>query len=169
MLLFTLEILRSPRAMGAICPSSDALAQQVVQHVPLNVAGKVVELGAGTGAITRALLRHGVPPPKLIVVERSRLLANQLRRRYPRISVVEGDAAHLTRYLESQPVRAVVSGLPLRSLPLATVRMIMSSVEAALAPGGMFIQFTYNLRAPVAELPKHFSKVASNKIGRAHV
>ena len=132
MLLFTLEILRSPRAMGAVCPSSDALAQQVVQHVPLNVAGKVVELGAGTGAITRALLRHGVPPPKLIVVERSRLLANQLRRRYPRITVAEGDAAHLASHLQSQPVRAVVSGLPLRSLPLATVRTIIDRKSTRL-------------------------------------
>lgn len=166
LLLFALETLKSPRAIGAICPSSDTLAQQVVRHLPSNLPGQVVELGAGTGAITRALLQHGVPPGKLIVVEQSGVLAKQLRRRFPQITVAQGDAAHLGRYLESKPVCAVVSGLPLRSLPRATVRTIMSSVEDALAPGGMFIQFTYNLRAPIAEVPRHFSKVASNIVWR---
>jgi phosphatidylethanolamine/phosphatidyl-N-methylethanolamine N-methyltransferase len=165
-LLFTLEMLRSPRAMGAIFPSSGTLARHVAAHLPVNMPGKVVELGAGTGAITRALLLRGVPPQELIVVERSRLLAKQLRRRYPLITVAEGDAAHLVGYLQSQHVRAVVSGLPLRSLPLATVRVIMSNVAAALGSGGMFIQFTYHLRAPVAEVPGHFSKVASNIVWR---
>mgnify|MGYP001556605521 CR=1 FL=1 len=168
MLLFTLEMLKNPREMGAVCPSSGALARHVVKHVPPDGPGKVVELGAGTGVITQALLRHGVPPQQLIAVERSGRLARQLRQRYPRIAVAEGDAAHLEQFLGAQhiPVRAVVSGLPLRSLPISTVRMIMSSLDEALVPGGLFIQFTYNLRAPVAAVPKHFSKVASSIVWR---
>jgi phosphatidylethanolamine/phosphatidyl-N-methylethanolamine N-methyltransferase len=167
-LLFVLETVRSPRDMGAICPSSDTLAQHVARQLPQYSAGKVIELGAGTGAITRALLRQGVVPQDLVAVERSAAMAKRLRRRYPQITVVEGDAADLAQLLGPQrpQVRAVVSGLPLRSLPPATVRAIMANLDDTLAPGGTFIQFTYSLRAPLAALPMHFRKLASRIVWR---
>jgi phospholipid N-methyltransferase len=93
-----------------------------------------------------------------------------LRQLYPEIAVAEGDAAQLAQLLESQqirqPVRAIVSGLPLRSLPLPTVHMIMSSLGNTLASGGTFIQFTYNLLAPLAGLAAEFRKVASRFVWR---
>jgi phosphatidylethanolamine/phosphatidyl-N-methylethanolamine N-methyltransferase len=168
MLLFALETLRNPRDVGAICPSSDALAEHVAKQLPLDAPGKVVELGAGTGSITRALLRHGVPPRHLVAVERSAVLTKRLRRSFPQITVVEGDAAHLARLLGSQrsQVRAVVSGLPLRSLSRPAVARIMSSLDDALAPGGMFIQFTYALHAPLERVPEHFTRLASRIVWR---
>ncbi|MGH8737487.1 MAG: class I SAM-dependent methyltransferase [Burkholderiales bacterium] len=168
MLLFALELLKNPLDMGAVCPSSETLAQHMASQLPLDGPGRVVELGAGTGAITRALLRHGVPPRQLVAVERSAVLAKQLRQSFPHITVAEGDAAHLARLLGSRrsQVRAVVSGLPLRSLPRPTVAMIMASVDDALTPGGTFIQFTYALHAPVEEVPEHFAKLASTIVWR---
>ena len=60
--LFTREIWANPRAMGAACPSAPSLASHMASHVPLDRDGLVVELGGGTGAVTAALLKHGVPP-----------------------------------------------------------------------------------------------------------
>jgi phosphatidylethanolamine/phosphatidyl-N-methylethanolamine N-methyltransferase len=168
MLLFALETLKSPLEMGAICPSSGSLAQQVARQLPVDLPGKVVELGAGTGVITRALLRHGVPAHDLVAVERSPVLARRLRRSLPQITVAEGDAAHLAWLLGSQrsQVRAVVSGLPLRSLPRPAVAMILSSLDDALAAGGLFVQFTYALRAPLERVPEHFTRLASRIVWR---
>lgn len=118
--LFMREILIDPRAMGAALPSSRRLAYNVANHVSPGVeTGLVVELGAGTGVVTAALLERGVAPQRLIVVERAAALAEHLRRRFPHVAVVQGDARHLRRLLKpyASDVRAVVSSLPLRSLP----------------------------------------------------
>lgn len=150
-LLFAKEIFVNPRAIGAACPSSkylgNAMAQQVQKH---QSDGLVVELGAGTGTITRALLQQGIAPTRLIVVELSAALAAHLRQQFPHIRVIEGDASHLQQLLgeDANKVHAVVSGLPLRSLPQPVVNAIMAQVHQLLPSGGIFVQFTYNLRSP---------------------
>ena len=147
--LFAREILSNPRAMGAACPSMPALAGCMASRVPLNRDGLVVELGGGTGAVTAALLRHGVPPWKLIVVERSPTLAHHLRQRFPHLRIVQGDAAHLAQLLEPDRARgiaSIVSSLPLRSLQPAVTRAISHQFETLLEPGGLLVQFTYDLR-----------------------
>ena len=91
--LFTREIWANPRAMGAACPSGPALAACMASRVPADRDGLVVELGGGTGAVTAALLKHGVPPWKLVVVERSPTLVHHLRQRDHRIAHVVPAAA----------------------------------------------------------------------------
>ena len=112
--------------------------------------GLVLELGAGTGSITHALLQQGVAPERLVAVERSAALAAHLRKRFPAIRVIEGDATQLRNLLgeDADSVQAVVSGLPLRSLPSTVVQEISQQVRHLLPENGFFVQFTYDLRTP---------------------
>lgn len=110
--LFLKEIAANPSAMGAACPSSKRLTEYIASQVP--VASKtILELGAGTGAVTAALLDHGIQHERLIVIERSLSLAQHLKEQFPQVLTIEGDAAHLTEFLpaEQLPVDVVVSQL----------------------------------------------------------
>lgn len=161
--LFTREIWANPRAMGAAFPSAPALASHMAAQVPLDRDGWVVELGGGTGVVTAALLKHGVPPWKLVVVERSPTLANHLRQRFPQLRIIQGDAAQLGQLLGSphSPLASIVSSLPLRSLNPATTRAIGHQFEALLQPGGLLIQFTYDLRGTRTRLLPRFRRLSS--------
>ena len=161
--LFTREIWANPRAMGAACPSAPALASGMAARVPLERDGLVVELGGGTGAVTAALLKHGVPPWKLVVVERSPTLTHHLRQRFPQLRVIQGDAAQLNHLLGHPRPRlnSVVSSLPLRSLHPATTRAIVQQLETLLEPEGRLVQFTYDLRGTRARLLPGFRRLSS--------
>lgn len=148
--LFLRELVVRPAAMGAICASSPRLAACMAAWVDPRAEGWVVELGAGTGVITRALLRRGVSPERLIVLERSPRLADHLRQHFPEVQVLQGDAADLPALLGDAalaglPVRHVVSGLPLLSIAEPARTAILQAGAAALAPGGRLLQFTYAL------------------------
>lgn len=145
---FLREWWRSPRAVGAVCASSEQLADRMVQWVKTADDGYVVELGGGTGAVTAALLRAGVPRDRLIVIEQSSHFVQHLRGRFPGVRVVHGDAADVdVATAGTLPVKTIVSGLPLRSLPADMVEKIGRACAATLAANGRLIQFTYALRA----------------------
>ncbi|MHB1586316.1 MAG: class I SAM-dependent methyltransferase [Acidiferrobacteraceae bacterium] len=137
-----------PQTVGAPCPSSRWLARYMAAQVIANAEGTVVELGAGTGVVTQALLDQGLAADQLIVVEQSPILAEHLGVRFPQLTVLQGDAAQLVDLLGTRApqVSTVVSSLPLRSLPRATVDRIGRELDRLLPRGATFIQFTYSLR-----------------------
>lgn len=150
--LFAKELVCNPRNIGAACPSSKKLADGIAAFVTLPKEGFVLELGAGTGVVTAALLRRGIQPDRLIVVEKSKHLAEMLKKKFPHIIILHGDAADLDelllrapayRYL---PVSTIVSSLPLRSLPGKIVKQISRQIEQTIPENGSLIQFTYDLR-----------------------
>ena len=167
-ILLLRELLREPRDMGAICPSSRALAEEMAGALPPSFKrGFIVELGAGTGPVTDALLRHGVAPRKLVVIEKSEALARSLRRRFPGVSILCCGAEDMNlRIRRRARVNAVVSSLPFRSLPAEISLGIMSEIEKALAPGGLFVQFTYALLGEMPFVPKNFRKIRTRVVLR---
>ena len=145
--LFFRELLSHPAGVGAVWPSSRALARQMAAHVPAGGDGLIVELGGGTGVVTQALLNRGIDAGRLIVVERSSTFVRHLRARFPQIRVVQGDAAELDRLLPDGPhLDAIVSSLPLRSLPSTERLAILDQWCHLLPTEGMAVQFTYDLR-----------------------
>ena len=145
--LFVRELLNRPGVVGAVWPSSRQLARRMAALVPLASEGLVVELGGGTGAVTKALLEHGLSARRLVVVERSPAFVRHLRQRFPSVTVLQGDARQLASLLPpGEPVDAIVSSLPLRSLPQADASTIVAQWPQILRPGGSLIQFTYDLR-----------------------
>lgn len=145
---FLRELLHEPRSVGAVCPSSCELAGRMAGWVDLAQAGWVIELGGGTGTVTAALLQHGVARERLIVIEQSLHFVNHLRGRFPGVRILHADAADIARAaLGGRPVTAIVSGLPLRSLPADAVSRIVQACAGVLIPNSRVIQFTYAPRA----------------------
>jgi phosphatidylethanolamine/phosphatidyl-N-methylethanolamine N-methyltransferase len=153
--LFLKRWLRRPLSMGSVVPSGRLLAEAMARttlEVSRNRDGHVVELGAGTGQVTQALLAAGIAPQRLAMVERDAELARFLRRHFPAPKTVEGDAMRLPDLLRDfgvAKVAAVVSSLPLLSLPAEVVDGIVRGVFAALPPGAALVQFTYGPTPPV--------------------
>lgn len=150
--LFIGSWLRSPLKVGAVTPSSDALAKAMAREVDLSAEGIVVELGPGTGAVTRALLRHGVEPERLLLVERDAHFCHLLHGRFPGVRVVHGDAGKLgglIRDMGSPRVSAIVSSLPLLSLGVGLQREILRESFSLLDEQGRFVQYTYGFASPV--------------------
>ena len=151
--LFLKLWLKRPYSIGTLVPSSQALATALAREVPRPVALPIVELGGGTGAVTRALLDSAIPRDKLIVVELEQVFHQMLVERFPGVSVLQGDAGELTSLLRRHgagQVGAVVSSLPFASMPRAMVQKIVEESLAVLAPGAPLIQFTYTWLSPVS-------------------
>ncbi|MFC4299568.1 class I SAM-dependent methyltransferase [Castellaniella hirudinis] len=159
--LFLREWLEAPAGVGAVWPSSERLARSMAARVDPQGAGLVVELGAGTGVVTQALLDRGVPAERLRVVECAPAFVHHLRRRFPGVTILQGDAARLSDMLgvdaAGAAVDAIVSSLPLRSLDPDIVSAVLDQCRTLLRPGCPLIQFTYVWRGlPVAGLSDGF-------------
>ncbi|HEX3430936.1 MAG TPA: rRNA adenine N-6-methyltransferase family protein [Rhizomicrobium sp.] len=151
-LRFWRSLVTRPRAIGAIAPSSPALARKIAGQIDPAVPGTVLELGPGTGVVTDALIARGIPVERLIAIEADRDLAKLMRERFPGLRVVEGDAFDLDRTLPreaSSALAAVVSGLPLLNFPPARRRALIGSALARMPAGAPFVQFSYGFAAPV--------------------
>ena len=149
--LFLASWLRSPLQVGALVPSSDALARCMAAQIDPAEPGLVVELGPGTGTVTRALLARGLLPESLVIVERDANFCHLLRNRFPGVQVLHADAKSLSEILHRQRLprpRAVVSSLPLLSLDFASQRKILHQSIDVLGAQGSFVQFTYGFRSP---------------------
>ena len=118
-LRFLRGALARPRSVGAIAPSSPALARAIAAQIDPILPGKVLELGPGTGVVTQAIVAMGVQPERLVMIEYDPHFANLLADRFIRARVIQGDAYDLERTLGTmaEPFAAVVSGLPLLNQP----------------------------------------------------
>ena len=153
--------------MGAVVPSSKLLARTMAEYVDVESDGPVVELGPGTGAITNALIEHGVDQKRLVLVEYNPGFCALLRDRYPQARVVQGDAYTLRDSLAGvldARASAVVSGLPLVTKPMLTRLKLIRDAFAALAPGAPFVQFTYSVAPPIPKSLPGVSTEASERI-----
>jgi phosphatidylethanolamine/phosphatidyl-N-methylethanolamine N-methyltransferase len=149
--LFLSRWLRNPLQMGSIVPSSPALCGRIARHTRWDDDEVVVELGAGTGVVSRALLQSGLPPEKLFVVEIEAGMASHLRDTLPGVNVLTGDAFALAEILPRAlhgKVGTAICGIPLVLLPLAQQRHFVDVVEA-VAPGRGFLLYTYCATSPL--------------------
>jgi phosphatidylethanolamine/phosphatidyl-N-methylethanolamine N-methyltransferase len=159
--------IEKPLHMGAVMPSGRMLARTMAHYVDIKSTGPVVELGPGTGAITNALIEHGVDQKRLVLVEYNPGFCALLRDRYPHARVVQGDAYTLRDSLRNvliAPASAVVSGLPLVTKPMLTRLKLIREAFVALAPGAPFVQFTYSVAPPIPKSLPGVSTEASERI-----
>lgn len=150
---FFRQWMRNPRSMAALAPSGRQLTRAMMRQLPGD-ARCVVELGAGTGVFTRALLDRGIAPRELLVVELNPELHALLRGRFPEVAIVNGDARELRSIAQragfTRPVDAVVSGLGFLTMPRDIQKQILEAVFAVLGDGRSLIQFTYAPTSPIA-------------------
>ncbi len=156
-----------PIRLGSITPSSSALASLITSEITPQTT-PVVELGPGTGVFTKALLARGVPPDRLLLVEREAKFAEMLRERFPGVGVLTMDATDLGRaqLFGGEPVKAVISGLPFLSMPKRAIMGVLDGAFAHLGPDGSFYQFTYGARCPVPRLVLERLGLKAVRIGR---
>ena len=152
--LFFRQWLKNPLRVAAFSPSGVQLAGLMMSELPER-AQRVVELGAGTGVFTRALLDAGIAPDKLLVVELNAELHAYLHEQFPLVHVVCGNACDLKDiamqrgFLTTGLADAVISGLGLLSMPRALQRAIVEAAFSVLKPEGSFVQFTYGSKSPL--------------------
>jgi phosphatidylethanolamine/phosphatidyl-N-methylethanolamine N-methyltransferase len=150
--LFLGRWIKAPHRIGALAPSSRFLGRAMARQVDIRQARLVVELGGGTGSITRALLAAGLAPERLIVVERDERLHQLLAERFSGVRVLNGDAAQLVKLLRPLGVTSastIVSGLPLLSMPKRLRHRIVGQCFALLGERGSLVQFTYGIASPL--------------------
>jgi phospholipid N-methyltransferase len=157
-LVFFGALIRNPRTIGAIVPSSVYLARRMVgELVP---SSRVVELGPGTGVITREIIARNGEFGALLAVDTNRAFVERIRRAWPGIDCVCASAEILPVLTAERgwtEVDHIVSGLPFASLPSATTRLVMEGVRQVLRVGGTFTTFQYlhAYRVPSATAFRH--------------
>ncbi|WP_344681302.1 class I SAM-dependent methyltransferase [Saccharopolyspora taberi] len=138
--------MRKPGLVGAVAPSSPALAREMAAVVPTTGSPVVVELGPGTGALSGAIARRLPTGGRHVAIELDGGMVEYLRSAVPWLEVIQGDAANLGELLADagiESVDAVVSGLPWSIFPGRLQKDILEQVGRVLAPGGAFTTFAY--------------------------
>ena len=149
---FLRSLMTTPRLTGAVAPSGRPLARAMARAVGPVRAGLVVELGPGTGPVTRALLERGLDPRNLVLVEYDPGFCRMLESRFAPATVIQGDAYDLRRTLApiaDRRIAAVVSSLPLLNQPPACREKLIADAFDLMGPEGVFVQFTYGLLSPI--------------------
>ncbi len=141
-----------PKAVGSIIPTSSVTAKRMASVVNTKSGLPVLEVGPGTGVITKAILKHGVKPTDLYAVEYSHDFVVHLKRNYPGVNVIEGDAFDLDKALGAKAgltFDSVVSGVPLLNFPVAARVKYVESLLDRIPQGRPIVQLTYGPKSPV--------------------
>lgn len=158
--LFARSMLRNPRQVGAVWPTSRRAVSDLLDMTDLTRAGTVLEFGVGTGVYTSGILDRLSPDARLFAFEVDETMAEIVAERLPdaRLRVIKGSAERATYYLGGGNVDAVVSSLPFTTLPYPVGRNILDLVPQVLAPDGVFLvlQYSRNIRA---DLEARFASV----------
>jgi len=163
---FFLTWLRKPLDVAALAPSGPWVAAAVAKNTQLDRDGYVLELGGGTGSITEGLLKGGCPVERLIVIEREPKFVEILRRRFPGLTVIQGDATELGKLMAERSITklaSVVSTLPIKWFPVAAQRSIVDQSFRLMGPGGHFVQITNHMVSP---LPRKDLDLAGEEMAR---
>ncbi len=150
--LFFRRFLAHPLRLASILESSPALSRIVAEQLSCDADDYVVELGAGTGPVTRALLAAGVSPDRLIAVEIDAQMAGFLRQSFPGVTVIEDDALGLRQVVRPEALKkigAVICGVPISLLPAAQQRELVDLMLSLLPPGRPFLAYTHRLTSPL--------------------
>jgi phosphatidylethanolamine/phosphatidyl-N-methylethanolamine N-methyltransferase len=151
-LAFLKGFLARPWKVASPIPSGRRLAAKIAQQIDPEAGGLVLELGPGTGAVTRAIRERGVADEDLVLIETDREFVRLLRAGFPRARVIHGDAFAFAELLgrDARELRSVISGLPVIGEPVERKRRFLESALNALAPGKPFVQFSYSRQAPIS-------------------
>ncbi len=176
---FFAAFLRQPFAVGSVWPSSPALAREMIWGCDLANAETVVELGSGTGAITRAILENIGDETLLLALELDGRNAHGLRRRFPGLKVCHDSAENMQKYLDKhdrEKADCVISALPWGNMLPKLQGQIFKAVLASLKPGGMFTAMGYwharsypTTRHFRKQLETHFKRVTTSRVVWANV
>ncbi|EHS51390.1 phosphatidylethanolamine N-methyltransferase/phosphatidyl-N-methylethanolamine N-methyltransferase protein [Rhizobium sp. PDO1-076] len=163
-------MMQGPKQVGAIVPTSSITARKMASVVNPHSGLPVLELGPGTGVITKAILARGVPPEKLVSVEYSEDFFHHLVQGYPGVHFVQGDAFDLKTTLgelADQTFDSVVSAVPLLNFPMETRIRLLEDLLDRVPAGRPVVQISYGPMSPIVAKPhsyhiQHFDFIVRN-------
>lgn len=167
-LAFLCEFFRKPTQVGAIYPSSQELAREIVTQANVEQAQVIVEFGAGTGVFTREILKRKPTEATFFSIEQNESLVEVLKRELPEADICCNSAAELPRLLQErnlQSVDAIVSGLPWAAFDEQLQDMLLAPVLQYLQPGGKFVTFAY-LQGLLLPAGHRFAKKIRSKFAK---
>jgi phosphatidylethanolamine/phosphatidyl-N-methylethanolamine N-methyltransferase len=167
---FIRGMMAQPKTVGAIMPTSARMAAKMASIIDTGSGLPVLELGPGTGVITRAILARGVKPENLVSIEYSRQFFEHLTDKFPGVQFINGDAFHIEDTLKAyrgQKFDCVISGIPLLNFPMHQRVSLVESLLGLMPAGRPVVQFSYGPKSPVAKRPdiyktEHFDFVVRN-------
>ncbi|MDM9647099.1 phospholipid N-methyltransferase PmtA [Rhizobium sp. S163] len=152
-------MMQGPKTVGSIVPTSSITAKKMASVINPNSGLPVLELGPGTGAITKAILQRGVKPENLVAIEYSTDFYEHLVRLYPGVNVINGDAFNLDKtlaHMDGQKFDSVVSAVPLLNFPMQARIAMLESVLDRLPAGRPFVQISYGPVSPIIARPERY-------------
>ena len=155
---FFLGMMEGPKRVGAILPTSATTARRMASVINPQSGLPVLELGPGTGAITKAILQR-IEPEKLVSVEYSGGFFQHLTETYPGARFIRGDAFDLDNTLgefSKTQFDCVISGLPLLNFPMGARIKLIDSLLDRVPHGRPVVQFSYGPVSPVLAQPSRY-------------
>lgn len=168
---FIREFLASPASVGAILPSSPALAQRICAAAELDTTDMTIEFGPGTGVFTEEILRRLPDPSRFFAIESNPVLADATRRRCPNAVVWNDCATSAKQYLAPygrSTCDRVISGLPFASFSPELQDKLLDTILDLLSPGGSFLTFAY-LQGLAMPAGRRFRRKLRERFGHANV
>lgn len=165
------QFVKNPRETASVAPSGQKLANLMASIVPED-ANRIIEVGAGTGVITEAILRRGFSPRALFAVEMNPTLYRMLSSRFASIHVACGDARNLASMTrdwrnDRNNVDAICSSLGLLTMDRNIRDEILAAVFSVLRPGGVFVQYTYGFKCPLGAATRNRFQLEHHSAGFA--
>ncbi len=139
-----IEVVKNPRAIGAIAPTSRRLARAMVEAAGVATASQIIEIGAGAGAVTREIVRQKPRAAGVLAIERHSGLAAKLAARFPEVTVRAGCASRTPVLAEAagfRDVEVIVSALPWTNFSAPWQKKLLGAACGVLRPGGFFTTF----------------------------
>ena len=167
---FLKGLAKGPRSVGAIMPTSSVTARKMASVIDVASGLPVLELGPGTGVITKAILKHGVKPENLVSIEYSTDFYHHLKLIMPGVKFINGDAFNLDKTLgplKDQKFDSVISGIPLLNFPMDMRVALLEDLLDRMPAGRPVVQFSYGPVSPIIAKPdsyhiEHFAFVMRN-------
>ena len=149
-----------PKALGAVLPTSSATARRMASVINPHSHDPVLELGPGTGVITKAILARDVEPDKLYSVEHTEAFLPQLRSQFPDVNIIHGDAFQLDEALPDMKggkFDTIISAVPLLNFPAEKRVEFLNDLFERLNPGRPVVQISYGPLSPIPPDQKSYS------------
>lgn len=141
------RFLAAPRTIGSVAPSSQALTESMLENVDWNEVKTIVELGAGTGVFTKAIIERAAPETHIFIFEIDDELRDKLEKETGR--AIHSNASHMREALTNEgidKIDLIVSSIPYAVLPLKTTEAIMQALQECIGENGTFVAFQYSLQ-----------------------
>jgi phosphatidylethanolamine/phosphatidyl-N-methylethanolamine N-methyltransferase len=159
-----------PKSVGAICPTSSVTAKRMASVINPSSGLPVLELGPGTGVITKAILERGIAPENLVSIEYSTDFYQNLIKAYEGVHFINGDAFELDKTLgemKSVIFDSVISAIPMLSFPMESRIALLEDLLDRMPAGRPVMQITYGPVSPIIANPdrykiKHYDFVVRN-------